>query len=209
MNTNFGPVLEGLLSHLQATTVLPFTANASAASAVLTGVSDFSGLFEGLPLFGPAVPNGATIQSIDAGEGTMTLSLPVSAAASGAQFSAGFQTWSRRLQHWTQVSAQPAGFLRRVGTTDAYDPESVWSITTLECEIWIYCDAGKDPAAAPDDALNYLEQLVRQSFAPDDDQRFTLGGQFYWGRFEGRGDASPGDQGGQAISRMPVRITLP
>jgi hypothetical protein len=209
MNTNFGPILEALLAHVQATTILPFTASATAASAILTGVSPVASLFPGLPVFGPGVVEGATIDAVDAGAGTVTLSDAVTTAATGAEFAAGFQSWSRRLQHWSQVSAQPAGFLRRIGTTDHYDGESVWSITTLDCEIWIYCNAGQNPDVAPDDSLNDLEQLVRESFAPDDDQRFTLGGLVYWCRFEGRGDSSPGDQGGQAISRIPVRITLP
>ncbi len=209
MNTDFGPVLEALLAHLQATTVLAFTANAASGAQILTGVSTLTGLFAGLPVFGPGVGQGTVIAALNTGAGTVTLSAPVSAAASAGAFTAGFQFASRRLRHWTQVSAQPALFLRRIGTTDHYGPESAWPVTTLECELWIYCNAGADPDTAPDDALNYLEQLVRQAFAPDDDERFTLSGLVYWCRFEGRGDAAPGDQGAQAISRLPVRITLP
>lgn len=213
MNTDFGPVLEALMSHLEATTAFPFTADAVAASAVLASVSDFTGLFPGIPVFGPGVPKGATIIALDVGAGTVTLSAPVGASATAGAFAAGFQTFGRRAQHWNQVAAQPALFLRRIGTEDTYGPDSVWSITTLECELWIYCNAGQDPDVAPDTGLNYLEQLVRQSFSPDppygDDERFTISGLVHWCRFEGRGDSSPGDQGGQAISRLPVRITLP
>lgn len=121
--------------------------------------------------------------------------------------SASFQTTGRRLRHWTLVAAQPALFLRRVGTTDEYSDEM--PITTLECQVWIYSKAGEDPDAIPDAALSNLDQSVRASFAPDDDERFTLGGLVYWCRIEGRSDYSPGDQQGQGISRIPVRITLP
>jgi len=118
-----------------------------------------------------------------------------------------FKTASRRTQHWNQVAEQPALFLRHVGTTDQYSGDL--SITTLECEVWIYSKAGQDPAATPDTDLNELVTAVRQSFAPDDDVRFTLGGLVFWCRIEGRSDYAPGDQGGQAIARIPVRITLP
>ena len=210
MNLNFEPVMAALLSHLQAACVLPFTADAAADSAVLTNVSVFAGLFAGLPVFGPGAPRGATIAALDANARTVTLSAAVSATAAGGAFTAGFQTTGRRVKHWTQVAAQPALFLRRIGSTDEADDPFV--ITTLDAEAWIYCDAGKDPDTAPDIGLTALEQLVRASFTPDADPgspRFTLGGLVYWCRFEGRADVSPGDQGDQALARLPIRITLP
>jgi hypothetical protein len=119
----------------------------------------------------------------------------------------GIETFGRRLQHWSQVSEQPALFLRRIGTDDTYS--GTLSITTLDLEIWIYSQAGKDPDAIPDAVLSTLDAQVRGSFVPDDDARFTLGGLVWWCRIEGRSDYSPGDQGGQGISRIPVKITLP
>src|ERR1019366_3543005 len=105
----------------------------------------------------------------------------------------------------------PALFLRRIGVTDE-NRDGDYLTTTLECELWIYCNAGQDPDAAPDSDLTGLEQLVRDSFAPDTfdgGERFTLGGLVYWCRIEGRTDSLPGDQGSQAIAKIPVRITLP
>lgn len=128
------------------------------------------------------------------------------------QYVAPFQTKERRVQHWSLVSAQPALFLRHIGTTDEHAGDQFFTITTLECEIWIYANGGKDPNATPDVELNYLVQKVRQSFVADGDYgdtRCTLGGLVYWARIEGKSDYSPGDQGGQAIARIPVRITLP
>lgn len=121
-----------------------------------------------------------------------------------------FKTIGRRLEHWSQVADQPALFLRRIGASD--EAQGDFLVTTLECEIWIYSKTGANPDAVPDIALGYLEQLVRNVFAPDtdySDPRFTLGGLVYWCRVEGRSDYSPGDQGPQGISRIPVRITLP
>lgn len=118
-----------------------------------------------------------------------------------------FKTAGRRVKHWTQVADQPALFLRRIGTSDHYNGNL--PITTMECEAWIYCNAGQDPDVAPDEALTLLEKEVRASMAPDDQMRFTIGGLAHWCRIEGRSDISPGDQGPQAIARIPIRITLP
>jgi len=124
--------------------------------------------------------------------------------------SADFKTTGRRVQHWNQTAAQPALFLRHIADSDAAD--GTYIVTTLECEIWIYSNAGKDPNAVPDVALTALVKAVRSCFAPDGDYgdpRCTLGGLAYWARIEGRSDYSSGDQGPQAIARIPVRITLP
>lgn len=212
MNDAHEPVLAALFAHLQAAAAIAFTANASANSAVLANVSNFSGLFAGLPVFGPGVARNATILSLNQGAGTVTLTDVVSAGGTGASFTTGFQTTGRRVQHWSQVSAQPALYLRHIGTLDEFDHNSFFSRTTLEAEAWIYSNAGQNPNAAPDVALNNLVQMVRQSFTADTDYgdpRFTLGGLAYWCRIEGRSDYSPGDQGGQAIARLPIRITLP
>lgn len=118
-----------------------------------------------------------------------------------------FQTLGRRVLHWSQVANQPALFLRRIGMSDTHTGSM--PITTMECELWIYSKAGENPEVAPDEGLTVLEAEVRDSFAPDDQNRFTIGGLVYWCRIEGRSDISPGDQGPQAIARIPVRITLP
>lgn len=209
MNIEFEPVMTALFARLQAAVAVSFTADAALGDAALHSVSDLSGLFPGLPVFGPGVPRGALIQSVGEPD-TLTLTAPVSVAATAASFKTGFLTTGRRVRHWNQVSDQPAMFLRRTGTTDTYSGEM--AITTLECEIWIYSQAGKDPNGVPDTALSYLDQLVRQVFAPSpayDGYRFTLDDLVYWCRIEGRSDYSPGDQSGQGISRIPVRITLP
>ncbi len=212
MNTDFETPMAALLAHFQATTAISFTANSAQDSAVLTSVGNFAGLFPGLPVVGPGVGEGVTIASLNPGEATLTLSDAVCDPVTFGAFQAGFQTFGRRLIRWSEVDAQPALFLRRIGAMDQYDHDSSWSITTLDCEAWLYCRAGADPDTAPDTGLTALERLVRQSMAFDDpggDARFTIGGLVYWCRVEGKTDSSPGDQAGQAISRIPIRITLP
>lgn len=199
--------MAALFAALEAAATVSFTANATANNPTLASVSSFAGLFAGLPVFGPGVGRGVTIAALDANAGTVTLSAPLGAGGQ-ASFTTGFLTASRRIQLWSQVSAQPAMYLRRIGSDDAWSGAGL-QITTLDCEVWIYSKAGQDPDAIPDEALSNLDQLVRQAFTPDDDGRFTLGGLVYWARIEGRSDYSPGDLGGQGISRIPVRITLP
>lgn len=122
-----------------------------------------------------------------------------------------YATASRRLQHWSQVEEQPALFLRRTGVI--YQTDMLMTMRTLVCEAWIYCNTGRDPDASPDETLTRLEAALLAKLAPDcrddDEARFTLGGQVYHCRVEGRSDMSPGDQAGQAIMRVPILITLP
>jgi hypothetical protein len=118
-----------------------------------------------------------------------------------------FVTVGRRVKHWTQVPDQPALFLRRVGMLDNHNGSM--PTMTMECELWIYCNAGENPDVIPDAILTGLEREVRAALAPDDQNRFTIGGLVYWCRIEGKSDISPGDQGPQAIARIPIRITLP
>lgn len=208
----FEPIMSALFAHLQASVAVTFIADATATDVALSNVSTFDGLFPGLPVFGPGVPRGTTIQSLDEEAAAITLSAAPSTDGAGASFTTGFLTTGRRVEHWAKVPDQPALFLRRTGVTDQADHENFYSITTLECEAWIYCNAGQDKDIAPDEALTALEQMLRESFAPDGeygDPRFTLGGLVHWCRFEGRSDISPGDQGPQAIARMPIRITIP
>lgn len=209
MSTDFETVMAALFAHIVAAVQIDFTGDAVSGDATLTSVSSLENLFPGLPVFGPGAASGAVIQSLDTIAGTLTLSEPLSATATGASFATGFQTTGRRVKHWQQVPDQPAFFLRRTGTTDLYSGEM--PIVTLDCEAWIYSRAGDDPDAIPDVALSNLDRLVRQSMqpGPTDEMRFTLGGLVYWCRIEGRSDYSPGDQAGQGISRIPVRITLP
>lgn len=207
----FEQVMAALFAQLVGAAQLEFTASATDGSVTLTGVSDATGLFPGIPIFGPAISQGALIQAIDTVGGTVTITQPVTADVSAGDFTTGFMTTGRRVRHWDDNVDQPALFLRRLGSEDHYSGEM--PITELDCEIWIYSQAGDDPDAIPDAALSNLDWMMRQALAPDawgDFVRCTLGipNLVYWARVTGRSDYSPGDQSGQGISRIPVRITL-
>ena len=206
---SFEPVMAALFAQLVSAAQIGFTADATNTSPVLTSVSSVAGLFAGLPVFGPGAVTGATVQAFDAVARTVTLSDALTEDASAGSFQTGFLTTGRRVQHWSEVTEQPALFLRRLGSEDHYSGEM--PITELECEVWIYSKAGDDPDAIPDQALSNLDFMVRQAFTPDawgDYVRNTLDALVYWARIQGRSDYAPGDQGGQGISRIPVRITL-
>lgn len=212
MSTDFETPVAALFAHMIAAATIAFTADATADSAILENVSTLAGMFPGLPVFGAGAAEGATILEIDEEAATVTLSDALTQDGSVVDFEIGFQTTSRRVAHWGSVPEQPAFFLRRVGVTDHVDHENFYVMTTLECEAWVYSKAGQNPDIAPDTALTALERMLRESFAPDGDYgdpRFTLAGTVHWCRFEGKSDISPGDQGGQAIARLPIRITLP
>lgn len=204
------PVMQAAFDHLKAAAVVSFTASGAVGDAELFEVSSTADLFAGLPVFGPQVPRGTMISSVNHDAATITLTAALTDAVEGGTFSTGFLTASRRVTHWQQTPNQPAFFLRRVGMSD--DADGHFIIRTIECEMWIYCNAGQDESLAPDEVLTGLETMLRNSLIPDvrdDDVRFTLDGRVYWCRIEGNADISPGDHDSQAIARIPLRITLP
>lgn len=209
MNVDFEGPMAALFAHLSAAAIINFTGDLTQGSAVVETGDALDALFPGLAVFGPGLPFGTLIDAVDPGAGTVTLTELASETVGAAELSTGFLTASRRLQHWQDAKAQPALFLRRTGTVDGADGDGL-IMTMLECEAWIYSQSGKDPDVAPDIALSNLDRLVRESLLPDsEDGLFTLGGRVHWCRIEGRSDYSPGDQGAQGISRIPIRITLP
>jgi hypothetical protein len=203
--------MQALFAHLKAAAVIDFTADAEASSSTLTDVDRADLLFPGLPVFGPGLVEGVVIDSVDVEAGTVTLSEPVASGGASLDFSTGFLSADTRVLHWQQVDAQPALFLRRTGVLDQVDAENFFSITTLECEAWIYCNAGQNPDAKPDDTLTALEKLVRELRPRWRLWRSALhlGGLAHWCRIQGKTDVSSGDQGPQAIVRIPILVTLP
>lgn len=210
MRNDVEPVLAALLTHLTASAQISFTATATKDSDTLTAVSGTDGMFTGLPVFGEGVPRGATIASIDAGAGTVTLDQKATQDAADADYVTGFQTVGRRAKFWGDVQAQPALFIRHTGDDDDW-AQTIFSKTTIEVEVWVYSRAGENPDIPPDTALNNLVRCIRESLAPDNPAtgRFTLGGTVDWCRIEGHSDFDPGDIDAQAKAVLPIRITLP
>lgn len=199
-------IMTALFNTLIASVQTNFTADTQANSVALTNLSTSTGLFIGLPVIGGSIPRGALI----AGNSPLTLSLPAGANAAQVSLTTGFLTFSRRFKPWSQVSAQPALFLRD-GSEDIEYRNGILQEQTMKAEVWIYSNAGQDPDVAPATGLNNLLDAVQAAFAPDDQMRqvFTLGGLVSWCRIAGKIEKEPGDIGGQAIALADVEIIVP
>jgi hypothetical protein len=199
-------VMNALFTKLVASVQTSFTADTQANSVVLGNPSTSAGLFVGLPVFGGSIPRGAVI----AGLSPLTLSLPAGTNALQVPLMTGFLTASRRLKYWSEVSEQPALFLRD-GSEEIDYRNTIMQRQTLKAEIFIYSNAGQNPDIAPATGLNNLLDAVQAAFAPDNPMSgmFTLGGLVEWCRIAGKIEKEPGDIGGQAIAVADVEITVP
>lgn len=99
-----------------------FAATRTAASNVLTGVTNFGPVTVGALLSGTGIAVGATVTAIDTGAGTITMSLNATAAGTATAVQAGGASWSN-IQYGTVGSApnrtfvvQFSGF-KRFGST--------------------------------------------------------------------------------------------
>ena len=203
-----------LLQLLTGAIAANFTANATQGSPVLSNVSSLTGLFVGLPAGGSWFPPGTFIVSLAPQGDMVTLSEPALATSpAAATFATGFQTTGDRLRWYTEVSAQPALFVRHSG--DEYPPRrtarEIPSAPIVEFEAWIYSNAGRDPDVAPGTALDNLIDAVRAALTPVPGLPQTLGlpgiVQHCW--IEGHIDLEPGDAGGQAIAVIPIKVLAP
>ncbi len=203
-------IMTALLARLVASVKTSFTGDTVKDSITVSNLSATAGLFLGLPVFGSGMLSGATIATLDTVGKSLTLAVPAAKTASGAALVTGFQTTGRRLIPPSDVTAQPALFLRNVDDEDAWS-NSVMPRTTLSVEVWIYSQGGQNPDLAPAVALNNLVDAVRAAFAPDNAmaRTFTLGGLAQWCRIEGKTEYSPGDLDGQAGAMIPVKILVP
>ena len=200
-------VMTALFNVLVASVQTSFTAETAAGNVTLTNVSATKGLFLGLPVFGGTIPNGSVIAQLTP---SLQLTLPPTGNATAVPMTTGFLTTGRRVKRWSDVPAQPALFLRS-GDEDLEYVSTIMQKQTIAGEIWMYANAGENPDAVPETALNNLLDAVQSAFAPDDQRsgRFTLNGLVEWCRLEGRVQKDPGDTSGQAIAVLDVQITVP
>ena len=198
-------VMTALFNALTASVQTNFTASTTLNSLTLDRPSTTTGLFVGLPVFGPGIPRGAVIQNLS----PLTMSLPATAGGS-ISVTTGFLTFSRRFKFWGDVTAQPALFLRD-GDEELEYHNITLQAQTIKCEVWIYSKAGDNPDIAPVSALNNLLDAVQNAFSPDDPMsgRFTLGGLVHWCRLAGKIQKDPGDASGQAIAVADIEIIVP
>lgn len=197
-------VMTALFSALTASVQTNFTASTTLNSRTLDRPSTTMGLFIGLPVFGPGIPRGAVIQGLS----PLTMSLPATASAGPIALTTGFLTTGRRVKFARDVTAQPALFLRGADEDLPYH-STILQEQTIKAEIWILSNAGDNPDAVPEIALNNLLDAVQNVFAPEPmTGRFTLGGLVHWVRMV-KVTKDPGDASGQAMAVADVEIIVP
>jgi len=131
------------------------------------------------------------------------------ALVSGA---ANFATASRRLKLWGSVppSEKPALFLVERGDTYARASEAVPEAVTMQVEIYIYIEAGKDESIVPASVLNPLLDAIDTALAPNRLTGLqTLGGLVSHCWIEGKLMKDAGDLDGDGVAVIPVKVLVP
>lgn len=88
-----------------------------------------------------------------------------------------FRTSGRRLQLWSKVNSFPALFVQSTGTHyPLRETRQLPPKRTIAAEIWVYTDAGKNPNANPEAALNDIVDAVEVVLTPGLNGVQTLAG---------------------------------
>ena len=128
-----------------------------------------------------------------------------------AMTAASFNTSGRRLVLWSKVASFPALFVQSTGTHyPAREVRGLPPKRTISAEIWVYTDAGKDPNANPELALNDIIDAIEASLSPGvNSNAQTLGGLVSHAWIEGEIEQFPGVLDGIAKAIIPVKILVP
>ncbi len=122
-----------------------------------------------------------------------------------------FATASRRLQLWSSVAAadKPAVFLCERSEIYTHASEAVPATVTLNVDIYIYIDAGKDQSVFPISTLNQLIDAVDLALAPNPLTGLqTLGGLASHCWIEGKIMKDAGDLDGDGVAIIPLKILV-
>jgi hypothetical protein len=125
---------------------------------------------------------------------------------------ASFATASRRLKLWSNVSSseKPALFLVERGDNYVRGSEAVPEAVTMQLEIYIYTEAGKDQSIVPASVLNPLIDAIDTALAPNHLTGLqTLGGLVSHCWIEGKIMKDAGDLDGDGVAVIPVKILVP
>jgi hypothetical protein len=189
--------------------VFAFTADTTTGDPVLANVSDATGLMLGMPIIGPGVEEHSTLVSLS----PVTLSLPATGDNTAAPLTQGFQTTSRRLAFPNEETDMPALYL--LDMDEQHFPRQAGSPGTivLECEVWLFSDAGEEPDSVPASELNTLLDAVQTAIDPPSN---ALGGRrqnlgvhgVHYCRIEGTVQKDPGHNGRIAGAIVPLRIRV-
>lgn len=128
-----------------------------------------------------------------------------------AQTATGFNQTGRRLVLSSKVTTFPALYVISVG--ENYPPREVRGLPpkkTIDAQVWLYTDGGKDPAAAPEAALNNALDALETALQPTamaSVQTLGLSGVYHcW--IEGQIEKFPGVLDGIAKAIVPVKILI-
>jgi hypothetical protein len=186
--------------------VYAFTADTTTGSAVLTNVSDATGLMLGMPIAGDGVPANATLAALS----PPTLSLPAIADRTAASLLQGFQTTGRRLRDANAEQDMPALYLTEQNELHAYRPATGALTIELNCDCWIYTNVGAEENAVPAAMLNTLLDGVERALYPAGThfrQNLGLNGVVYC-RIEGEVQKDAGHSGAIAMAVVPIKIAV-
>ena len=123
-----------------------------------------------------------------------------------------FKTASRRLKLWSDVNAsdKPAIYLAQRPQKYVQGGGNLPQKVTLEAQIIIYTNAGKDPNVVPATQMNALVDAIDSAIGwnPVRGQQ-TLGGLVTSCWIEGDVFIDPGDLDGDGVAIIPVKILVP
>jgi hypothetical protein len=190
--------------------IVAFTADTATGDVTLGNVSDASGLLVGMPINGPGVQEHSYLATITP---SVTLTLPATGDFTASPMTQGFQTATRRLAHAIEEADMPALYLLDIG--EQHFPRSASSpgVIVIDCELWVFSDAGEDPNAIPATELNMLLDAVERAIDPlanaPSGRRQNLGLHgVHYARIEGEVQKDPGHNGRIAGAIIPIKIRV-
>jgi hypothetical protein len=125
--------------------------------------------------------------------------------------SADFVTKSRRLQLSNSLggSEKPALFLSENSEVYVRGGHGIPAIITINVDVYIYIDAGKDPNVIPATTLNNLIDAIDLALKPDAISGVqNLGGLVSHCHIEGKIVKEAGDLDGDGFTIIPVKILV-
>ena len=128
------------------------------------------------------------------------------------QTASGFNSYSRRFKMWNQVKGpdMPALLLCEKPEQAARGKELRPAIRTLNAEIWIYINTGKDqntiPATTLNNLIDVIDPVTGGVLAPGPMAKQTLGGLITDCYIDGEITKVPGDLDGEGMALIPIKI---
>lgn len=130
--------------------------------------------------------------------------------------SSSYETASRRLQLWGDVGSadKPALFLVEKEENHQRGTDITPAVRTINADVYIYTDAGKDQSITPITVLNNLIDAIDPNaggvLAPNPlTGTQTLGGLVWDCYIDGKIMKDAGDLDGDGIAIIPLKIVIP